>query len=76
MVEYLDKDLLSSIPQIIHPGTESRLTATMMNILKNAEMRGEISLEKISPRVISLLADLLRYEMLTTHELVSRPVQA
>ena len=71
MVEYVGKDLISSFPQIMHPGTENKFTTAMMTILKNAETRGEVNLEKINPRVISLPADLLRYEVLTTHEPVS-----
>lgn len=71
IVEYLDKDKISSIPQVMHPKTESKLTTAMMTILKNAEMRGEVKLEKISPRVITLPVDLLRYELLTTHEPLS-----
>lgn len=43
----------------------------MMTILKNAETRGEVKLDKISPRVISLPADLLRYEILTIHKPIS-----
>jgi hypothetical protein len=42
-----------------------------MTILKNAEMRGEVNLEKISPRILSLPADLLRYQLLMTHEPIS-----
>lgn len=71
MVEYFGKELISTIPQIMHPEEESKWTTVMMTILKNAEMRGEISLEKVSPRVVSLPADLLRFELLTTHEPVS-----
>lgn len=71
VVEYLDKDKIAAIPQIMHPKTESKLTTAMKTILKNAEMRGEVKLEKISPRVISLPVDLLRYELLTTHEPIS-----
>lgn len=71
MVEYISKDLISSIPQIMHPGTESKLTTAMVTILKKAELRGEVSLEKISPRIISLPIDLLRYEIFTTHEPIS-----
>jgi len=64
----LGKDLISSMPQIMHQGPESKLTKAMMMILKNAELRGEVNLGKISSRIISLPLDLLRYEILTTHE--------
>jgi len=65
------KDKLISIPQIIPPKEEDKLITAMITILKNAEMRGEVKLEKISLRIISLPVDLLRYELLTTHEPVS-----
>lgn len=65
------KDKLISIPQIIPPKEEDKLITAMTTILKNAEMRGEVKLEKISLRIISLPLDLLRYELLTTHEPVS-----
>lgn len=65
------KDKLISIPQIIPPKEEDKLITAMTTILKNAEIRGEVKLEKISLRIISLPLDLLRYELLTTHEPVS-----
>jgi AcrR family transcriptional regulator len=71
MVEYIGIDKILSIPQIMHPKNEGKLTTAMIAILKNAEMRGEIKFEKISPRVITLPIDLLRYELLTTYEPVS-----
>jgi hypothetical protein len=71
MIEYVGKDLISFLAQIKRPGTENKFTAAMMTILRNAEMRGEVKLEKISPRIISLPADLLRYELLMTHEPLS-----
>ena len=42
-----------------------------MTIMKNAELRGEISLEKLSPRVITLPLDLLQCELITKQEPVS-----
>ena len=71
MIEHLDKNLISSIPRMMHPGTELESTTAMTTILKNAELRGEINLKKISPRIISLPMDLIRYEILTTHEPIS-----
>lgn len=71
MVEHIGEDLISSIPQKIHPGTEYKLTTAMMTILKNAEVRGQVSMEKITPRIVSLPLDLLRYEILTAHEPIS-----
>ncbi|MNN90071.1 hypothetical protein D3C81_2079710 [compost metagenome] len=47
---------------------KNKLIAAIRAILENAEKRGEITLGDISPRVISLPANLLVYELLTTHE--------
>ena len=71
MIEYVGKDLISFLAQIKRPGTENKFTIAIMTILKNAEMRGEVNLEKISPRILSLPADLLRYQLLMTHEPIS-----
>ena len=71
MVEQLGPELISSLPQILQRGTENRLSSSLRTILKNAELRGEVNLEKISLRVISLPADLLRYEILITQEPIS-----
>jgi AcrR family transcriptional regulator len=71
MAEYLNKDLIASIPQIMHPGTESKSTTAMKTILKQAELRGEVRMENMNPRIISLPMDLLRYEILITHEPIS-----
>lgn len=71
MVDNLGPEIISSLPQIMHPGTENKLSTALKIILKNAELRGEIDMEKISPRIISLPADLLRYEILITHAPIS-----
>ncbi|MFC0330683.1 TetR/AcrR family transcriptional regulator [Paenibacillus sepulcri] len=71
MVEYHGKDLISSLPQLMQPRTEDKLTLAMKTILKNAEDRGEVNPKRINARVIALPADLLRYELLTTHEALS-----
>jgi hypothetical protein len=63
--------LIASIPQIIEQRSENKLTAAMAAILKNAELRGEILLEKLTPRIISLPLDLLQYEALTKMQPVS-----
>jgi len=39
--------------------------------LKNAELRGEIQLDKLMPHVISLPLDLLRYALITKLEPIS-----
>lgn len=71
MIEYLGKEFISSFPHLKHSEFEKKWKTTMLKILKNAEMRGEVNLERISPRVISSPLDLLRYEFLTTYEPVS-----
>ena len=71
MIELLDRDFIAAIPQTVHPATEGRMTTAMLTMLKNAEARGEVSLEKISARIISLPLDLFRFELLTTFEPIS-----
>lgn len=63
--------LIASMPQIIERRSEGRLTEAMTAILKNAELRGEIRFEKLTPRIISLPLDLLQYELITKLEPVS-----
>ena len=67
MVEYFSKHIINLFPQIMS-GIEGRFENYMRDILKNAELRGEVDLEKITSRIISLPLDLVRYEILTTHK--------
>lgn len=60
--------IAEAMPQIAQRRSENKLTTAMMTILKNAESRGEICLEKLSPRIISLPIDLLQYELVTKQE--------
>ena len=60
--------ILSSMPRAIRPGSENKITAAMRAILKNAELRGEVRLEKLTPRIISLPWELLRNEIITRQE--------
>lgn len=46
----------------------------MTAILKNAEIRGEVCLERLTARMISLPLDLLRYELITMQEPISDEV--
>ncbi|MGB8451000.1 MAG: TetR/AcrR family transcriptional regulator [Anaerocolumna sp.] len=71
MTEHLGGTLIASLPQVIKKRTDSKLTAAIIVILRNAELRGEVSLEKLSMRIISLPVDLLRYELITIQEPVS-----
>ncbi|HWQ75785.1 MAG TPA: TetR/AcrR family transcriptional regulator [Syntrophomonas sp.] len=65
------RNITAAMPQIIERRSESKLTAAMAEILKNAELRGEVCLEKLSPRIISLPLDLLQYELITKLKPVS-----
>jgi AcrR family transcriptional regulator len=71
LAEKLSKELIASLPVIRRRESESDLMKRMLTILKNAEKRGEVKLEKIKPRIISLPLDLFRFEMLITQEPVS-----
>jgi AcrR family transcriptional regulator len=71
MLEHLGTKIIASLPHMRSSKAAEKWNDTMTTILKNAEMRGEINRNKISPRVISLPMDLLRYEFLTTQEPVS-----
>ncbi|MBV7275596.1 TetR/AcrR family transcriptional regulator [Clostridium sp. PL3] len=66
----LSSHLVSSMPEMANL-SEDKLSKAMMTILKNSELRGEVNLEKISPRIVSLPLNLIRYEILTTHEPIS-----
>ncbi|SMC23426.1 transcriptional regulator, TetR family [Clostridium acidisoli DSM 12555] len=74
LAEHIGSTIISSIPHLIQPGAENKLTAAITAILKNAELRGEINLEKLSMRIISLPVDLVRYELLTRKEPISDEV--
>lgn len=64
--------IISSMPQMIRkPRSENKITAAIAAILKNAELRGEIRLEKLPPRIISLPLAMLQYELITKLEPVS-----
>jgi AcrR family transcriptional regulator len=68
LADHISKELIASLPVIRRREPESELTKRMLTILKNAEKRGEVKLEKIKPRIISLPFDLFRYELLITQE--------
>lgn len=63
--------LRAALAQAIQSKSESKskMTAAMTAILKNAELRGEVRLEKLPPRIVSLPCDLLRFEVITRQEL-------
>lgn len=63
--------IIASIPQFVQLRSGNKIIVAMTAILKNAELRGEVCLEKLSPRIISLPLDLLQYEIFTTQGFVS-----
>ncbi|MHC6181397.1 TetR/AcrR family transcriptional regulator [Clostridium sp. JNZ X4-2] len=65
------RNIIASMPQMIERRSENKMTAAMTAILKNAELRGEVCLEKLSPRIISLPLNLLQYEFITKLKPVS-----
>lgn len=70
------RNLFASLPQMIERRAESKLTAAMSAILKNAELRGDVCLEKLSPRIVSLPVGLLQNEIITKLEPVSDKIIA
>jgi len=68
LADHIGKELITSLPMIRRREPESELMKRMRTILKNAEKRGEVKLEKIKPRIILLPMDLFRYEMVITQE--------
>ncbi|GGA34239.1 TetR/AcrR family transcriptional regulator [Paenibacillus physcomitrellae] len=65
MVEFHGAELHSNLT--LPPRSEDLLVIAMKNILQNAERRGEVKVEELPERVISLPVDLIRFELLTTH---------
>jgi AcrR family transcriptional regulator len=68
LVDFFDKEMISSLPQILQSQGNDRISSAMRTILEHAEKRGEIRVEKINPRIISLPVDLIRFEIITRHK--------
>lgn len=68
------RHIAAAMPQFAQRRSENKLTAAMMAIMKNAEKRGEIHLEKLSPRIISLPVDLLQYDLVTKQEVSDKTI--
>ncbi|MDF2722535.1 MAG: transcriptional regulator, TetR family [Paenibacillus sp.] len=66
MVDFHGDDLHTKLT--LPPRSEDKLSLVMTDILRRAEQRGEIQLDRLSERVISLPVDLVRFELLTTHK--------
>lgn len=71
LVDLLDKEKISSIPSMLQTRGNSRISIAMKVILQHAEERGDVRLEKITPRIISLPMDLMILEVFTRHEPLS-----
>ncbi|WMJ89133.1 TetR/AcrR family transcriptional regulator [Anaerocolumna sp. MB42-C2] len=71
MEPFVWRTIITSMPQINERRLVNKITTAITGILKNAELRGEISLKKLTPRIISLPLDLLQYELITKLEPVS-----
>lgn len=63
--------IVKAIPQISKLGSENKLVAAMTSILENAELRGEICLKSLTPRIVSLPVDLLLFELIVKQKSVS-----
>ena len=70
----LFRRLVESMPQLGQRRSESRMMTAMTTILKNAELRGEVRLEELTPRIIALPFELLRSEIITRQEPISDEV--
>ncbi|SET03097.1 TetR/AcrR family transcriptional regulator [Paenibacillus sp. NFR01] len=73
LTDLFDSELIASIPQMMNSGEDDKMTLTIREILREAEQRGElkVSLNALSPRIITLPMQLLRIEILMTHEPMS-----
>lgn len=71
ITEHFKSSIIHSVPQVLHPRLKDNLSSPITTILKNAELRGEIKIDSLSSRIISLPVDLIRYEMLTKKEPLS-----
>ncbi|MVB10519.1 putative HTH-type transcriptional regulator [Caprobacter fermentans] len=63
------RHIAAAMPQFAQWKSENKLTAAMTAMMKNAEKRGEVCLEGLSPRIITLPIDLLQYELITKQEI-------
>lgn len=68
------RHIAAAMPQFAQRRSENKLTAAMTAIMKNAEKRGEIQLEKLSTRIITLPIDLLQYDLVTKQEISDQTI--
>jgi AcrR family transcriptional regulator len=71
LVDFFDKEKMSSLPRMLQSQDNDRMTSGMRTILEHAEKRGEVHVENINPRIISLPIVLIRYEIIIRHEPIS-----
>jgi AcrR family transcriptional regulator len=74
------RTIIAAVPQVIEQRLEEKkedkVTLALTAILKNAELRGEVRFEKLTPRIISLPMNLMLCEVITKLEPVSDEVIA
>lgn len=68
MEPLMQNSIIASIPHIIQPRPENKVTIAITAILKNAELRREARLDKLTARIIALPWELLRSEMIMKQE--------
>lgn len=71
MVEYIGENLTSALPHLMEYREEDKLTSAIVQILQQAELRGEVEVSRVKNSVLALPNCLLAYEVLTTHKPIS-----
>ena len=61
--------VVAAMPHDFQPKPENKVTAAVTAILKNAELRGEIRMEKLTPRILSLPWNLILFELFSKQEI-------
>lgn len=74
MEPHIWSTIIALIPQAARLRSENKMTVAMNAIMKNAELRGEVTLEKLPTRIATLPLDLLQYELLTKQGPVSETI--
>ena len=60
--------VIAAMPHDFQPKPENKVTAALTAILKNAELRGEVHMEKLPPRILSLPWNLMLFELFSVQE--------
>ncbi len=61
--------VVAAMPHDFQPKPENKVTAAVTAILKNAELRGELRMEKLTPRIVSLPWNLILFELFSKQEI-------